>query len=65
MVELLDAKSAVIATQKNEGKNTLADVDFKFKSTVSGVHAVRFTSLMDEGDKTTYEDIALAEIVVE
>ncbi len=65
VVELLDAKGSVMATQKNEGKNTLADVDFKFKSTVSGVQAVRFTSLMDEGDKTAYEDIALAEIVVE
>jgi hypothetical protein len=65
VVELLDAKGAVIATQKNEGKNTLADVDFTFKSRVAGVRAVRFTSLMDDGDKTTYEDIALAEIVVE
>jgi hypothetical protein len=65
VVELLDDKGTVLATQKNEGKNTLADVDFTFKSTVSGVRAVRFTSLMDEGDKTTYEDIALAEIVVE
>lgn len=65
MVELLDDKGAVIATAKNEGKNTLADVDFAFKAPVPGVRAVRFTSLMDEGDKTTYEDIALAEIVVE
>jgi hypothetical protein len=65
MVELLDDKGIVIATKKNEGKNLLADVDFAFKSPVAGVRAVRFTSLMDEGDKTTYEDIALAEIVVE
>lgn len=65
VVELLDAKGTVVATQKNEGKNTLADVDFTFKSRVSNVRAVLFTSLMDDGDKTTYEDIALAEIVVE
>lgn len=65
VVELLDERGNVIATQKNEGKNKLADVDFTFKSVVHGVHAVRFTSLMDDGDKTTYEDIALAEIVIE
>ena len=65
VLELLDANHKVIAKVDNEGKNAVADVDFILKAPVSGVRSVRFTSLFDEGKNTPYEDIALAEILVE
>lgn len=65
LLELFDEKGKVIASIKNEEKNLLADVDFKLKAPVGGVRAVRFTSLMDDGDKTHWRDIALAEVLVE
>lgn len=65
LLELLDANGKVLASVKNEEKNLLADVDFKLKVPVAGVRVVRFTSLMDDGDKTQWKDIALAEVLVE
>lgn len=65
LLELTDENGAVIASSKNETKNLLADLDFKWKVPVAGVRAVRFTSLMDDGDQTHWKDIALAEVLVE
>lgn len=65
LLELLDARGGVIVSQKNEEKNSLADLDFRFKVPATGVVAVRFTSLMDDGDRTEYRDIALAEVLVD
>jgi len=65
LLELLDDNGAVVASVKNEGKNTAADIDFKLKKAVAGVRVVRFTSLMDDGDKTQFKDIALAEVLVD
>ncbi len=64
-LELLDDQGAVLASLKNEAKNTLADISFTPKAAVGGVRAVRFTSLMDDGDRTHWQDIALAELLVE
>ena len=65
MLELIDANGKVLATIKNEGKNVAADVDFPIKAPISRVRAVRFTSLMDDGDQTQFKDIALAEVLVD
>jgi hypothetical protein len=65
VLELLDNNGKTLTTIKNEGKDKVADVDFVLKVPVSGVRAVRFTSLMDEGDQTQFDDIALGEILVE
>lgn len=65
LLELLDAKGAVLWSTKNEEKNLLADITFTLKTPQMGVRAVRFTSLMDDGDRTHWRDIALAEVLVE
>ena len=65
MLEVLDDKGAVLASLKNEAKNTLADIAFAPKAPIAGARAVRFTSLMDDGDRTHWRDIALAEVLVE
>lgn len=65
LLELFDARGALISSMKNEEKNLQADVDFKLKAPVAGVRAVRFTSLMDDGDQTRWKDIALSELQVE
>ena len=54
-----------LALLANEAKNAEADVAFRFKAPINGVRAVRFTSLLDDGGATTYEDVAIAEILVE
>lgn len=64
-VELLDADGRVLATKKNEAKNTKADIDFAWPAPVTGVRTVRFTSLMDDGDRTQFQDVAFAELLVE
>jgi hypothetical protein len=65
LLELFAADGRPLQAVKNEGKNRLADVDFVLKTPVRGVRTVRFTSLLDEGNQTQFEDIALAEILVE
>ncbi len=65
LLELIDDKGAVLASIKNEERNTSADIDFRLKAPVARVRAVRFTSLMDDGDRTEWRDIALAEVLVE
>lgn len=64
-LELFDAQGTLLLSVKNEEKNLLADVEFRMKAPVAGVRVVRFTSLMDDGDKTQWRDIALAELLVE
>ena len=64
-LELLDDKGVVIAKLENEGRNTLADIDFVLKTPATRVRTVRFTSLHDDGDKTGFADIALGELLVE
>ncbi len=64
-LDVLDHAGAVLASVKNEAKNTLADITFTLKAPVAGARVVRFTSLMDDGDRTQWRDIALAEVLVE
>ncbi|MBI1946559.1 MAG: discoidin domain-containing protein [Deltaproteobacteria bacterium] len=64
-LELYDVKGNVLAAIKNEENNLLADITFALKAPQMGVRTVRFTSLMDDGDRTHWRDIALAEVLVE
>lgn len=64
-VDLTDANGKVLQSMKNEGKNRVADMDFVFKQTVRGVRAVRFTSLLDDGAATHFEEVAIAEMLIE
>lgn len=64
-IELYDKDGKKLLVQANEcGENHL-DIDFPLLRPVVGVRAVRFVSLMDEGDQNPYSDIALGEFQVE
>ena len=62
---LLDKDGKELKTEKNDGTGNFRDFDFKFDPPVEGVRSVRFTSLKDQGDQTTFKDIAIAELQVE
>jgi hypothetical protein len=64
-IELLDKDGKKLLVQANEcGENHL-DIDFPLLKPVTGVRAIKFVSLADEGDKNPYSDIALGEFQVE
>jgi hypothetical protein len=64
-VELLDAKGKRLGFEENDGIGNAYDYDFRFFPPVVRVRAIRFHALGDQGQETTYGDIAIGEIQVE
>ena len=64
-VTLYDSKGKVLKIERNKGTGNFRDFDFRFNPPIEGVRSVRFTSLADQGNQTTFGDIAIAEIQVE
>ena len=64
-VELLDKDAKVLISKEDELGAERADMEFRFDKPVTGVRTVRITSLRDEGDRNSYEDIAIGEVQVE
>lgn len=65
LLELLDKDGKVLWSDEAEGADTAHDFQFVPKRPVKGVRFIRFTSLKDEGDKSPYNDIAIAEVQAE
>jgi hypothetical protein len=65
LVEFLDADGKRLWVDENQGVGNRRDFEFRPKKPVAKVRSVRFVSLKDQGDKNPYDDIALAEILVE
>ena len=64
-LDLLGAAGKVVASEDYDGTGETKDFDCPFKQPVAGVRVVRFTALGDEGDRNTYDDIAVGEIEIE
>jgi hypothetical protein len=64
-LELLDKDGKVLFSKDDEGKGDAKDFDFVLDKPLSGVRAIKFIVLGDEGEKNSYRDIALGEIEVE
>ncbi len=65
MVEFFDADGKQLWVDENEGIGNRRDFEFKPKQPVGKVRSVKFTSLKDQGDQNPYDDIAIAEFMVE
>src|SRR5437660_1253838 len=65
MVEFLDADGKQLWVDENTGVGNRRDFEFQPKKPVAKVRSVKFTSLMDQGDLNPYDDIAIAEFMVE
>jgi hypothetical protein len=63
-IDLLDASGTVLRTSEARGSGAYADFDLRLGAGVSGVKAVRFTSLDDEGNQNPFGDVAISEIRV-
>lgn len=61
-VELYDRGGKLLASQGNETGNPAFDIAFRFKAPVAKVRRLRFVSLVDQGDKNPYQDIAVGEL---
>lgn len=64
-VELKDAQGKRLHYEDNEGVGNFRDFEFRMKDPVTKVRTVRFTSLGDQGDQNPYDDIAIAEMLIE
>lgn len=65
MVEFLDAGGKRLWIDENQGVGNRRDFEFKPKKPVVRVRSVKFVSLKDQGDKNPYDDIAIAEFLIE
>jgi hypothetical protein len=65
MVEFLDGAGKRLWVDENEGVGNRRDFEFKPKKPIAHVRSIKFVSLKDEGDKNPYDDIAIAEFLVE
>jgi putative intracellular protease/amidase len=65
MVEFLDAGGKQIWVDENEGVGNRRDFEFKPEKPVAKVRSVKFVSLKDQGDQNPYDDIAIAEFLIE
>lgn len=61
-IELYDAAGKLLASQGNETAVPAFDIEFRFKKPVPKVRRLRFVSLVDQGDKNPYRDIAIGEL---
>jgi hypothetical protein len=64
-LELRDADGKRIQYEESDGVGKFYDYDFVFARPVKGVRSVRLTALGDQGKKTQYGDVAIAEFQVE
>ena len=64
-LELLDADGKRLKYEESDGVGKFYDYDFVFRKPVAGVRSVRLTALGDQGKKTQYGDVAIAEFQVE
>jgi hypothetical protein len=65
MVEFLGADGKQLWVDENEGVGNRRDFEFKPKKPVAKVRSVKFVSLKDQGDQNPYDDIAIAELMIE
>ena len=65
LVEFLDAGGKRLWVDENEGVGNRRDFEFRPKKPVAKVRTVKFWSLKDQGDKNPYDDIAIAEFLIE
>ncbi len=65
LVEFLDAEGKQIWVDENQGVGNRRDFEFKPKKPVGKVRSVKFVSLKDQGDQNPYDDIAIAEFMIE
>jgi F5/8 type C domain len=64
-LEVFDARGRVLTSRPSDGTGNRRDFDFLIDPPVHDAVIVRFTSLIDEGDKNSYGDIAIAEVQVD
>jgi hypothetical protein len=64
-LELLDAQGKRLHYEETDGTGKFYDYDFALRKPMKGVRAVRFTALGDQGKRTHYGDVAIAEFQVE
>jgi hypothetical protein len=65
LAEFLDADGKVLWKEECDAIGDKKDFEFKPKEVIKRIRAVRFTSLKDEGDQNSSQDIAVAEILIE
>ena len=64
-LELLDADGKRLKYEESDGVGDLFDYDFVFAKPIQGVLSIRLMALGDQGKKTQYGDVAIAELQVE
>ncbi len=64
-LELIGKDSKVLYSYEDEVGGSSQTMDVRLKNPIKGVSKFRFTSLSDEGDQNPYDDIGLAEILLE
>jgi hypothetical protein len=64
-LELLDADGKRLKYEESDGVGKFYDYDFILSTPIKGVRSVRLTALGDQGKKTQYGDVAIAEFQVE
>jgi hypothetical protein len=65
LIELHDADGKLLWADENKGVGNRRDFAFVPKKPLAKVRSITFTSLKDQGDKNPYDDIAIAEILIE
>jgi hypothetical protein len=65
LIEFLDADGKLLWADENTGVGNRRDFEFKPRKPVAKVRSIRFVSLLDQGDQNPYDDIAIAELLVE
>jgi hypothetical protein len=63
-LDVIDDAGQIVATGTRDGKGELSDFDFDLRG-LEDVKTVRFTSLRDDGNMSSYGDIAIAEFQVD
>jgi hypothetical protein len=65
LIEFQDADGKRLWVDENEGVGNRRDFEFRPKRPVAKVRSIKFVSLKDQGDRNPYDDIAIAEFMVE
>jgi hypothetical protein len=64
-LELLDADGKRLKYEESDGAGKFYDYDFVLARPIPRVRSIRLTALGDQGKKTQYGDVAIAEFLVE